>query len=125
MSSSKSEDCLSLNVWTLDPFTSARLPVLVYFYGGGFMDGDGSEPRDDGMQMARKCIVTVTMYLQSSILAPKKRFKSAQNLMKPASSNLRPLTRSPTGIFTGGLPQPFHVTHGWFTEEALILPAEI
>src|SRR5215208_6330845 len=38
----------------------ARLPVLVYFYGGGFMAGDGSEPRYDGESMARRGIVVVT-----------------------------------------------------------------
>jgi para-nitrobenzyl esterase len=25
-----------------------RLPVLVYIFGGGFQNGDGSEPRYDG-----------------------------------------------------------------------------
>ena len=56
-----SEDCLYLNVWT--PATSAdeQLPVLVYFYGGGFIAGDGSEPRYDGESMAQKGIVTVTL----------------------------------------------------------------
>lgn len=56
-----SEDCLYLNVWT--PATSSRekLPVLVYFYGGGFVAGDGSEPRYDGESMARKGIVAVTV----------------------------------------------------------------
>jgi para-nitrobenzyl esterase len=56
-----SEDCLYLNVWT--PATSAgdRLPVLVYFYGGGFVAGDGSEPRYDGGAMARKGIVALTV----------------------------------------------------------------
>ncbi len=56
-----SEDCLYLNVWT--PATSGRekLPVLVYFYGGGFVAGDGSEPRYDGESMARKGIVAVTV----------------------------------------------------------------
>ncbi|THH30642.1 hypothetical protein EUX98_g3561 [Antrodiella citrinella] len=34
------EDCLSLNVWRPSNTTNnAKLPVLVWFYGGGFMDG--------------------------------------------------------------------------------------
>ena len=36
-------------------------PVLVYFYGGGFMAGDGSEPRYDGESMARRGIVALTV----------------------------------------------------------------
>ena len=56
-----SEDCLYLNVWTPDPAPSARLPVLVYFYGGGFVAGDGSEPRYDGASMAARGIVSVTV----------------------------------------------------------------
>lgn len=56
-----SEDCLYLNVWTPAKSSSERLPVLVYFYGGGFMAGDGSEPRYDGENMARKGIVTLTV----------------------------------------------------------------
>ena len=59
-SNGMSEDCLYLNVWTPDPSATARLPVLVYFYGGGFLAGDGSEPRYDGAQLARRGIVTVT-----------------------------------------------------------------
>ena len=35
--------------------------MLVYFYGGGFMAGDGSEPRYDGASMARKGLVAVTV----------------------------------------------------------------
>lgn len=56
-----SEDCLYLNVWT--PATSEKegLPVLVYFYGGGFVAGDGSEPRYDGESMARRGIVALTV----------------------------------------------------------------
>ena len=60
-SNGMSEDCLYLNVWTPDPSPSARLPVLVYFYGGGFIAGDGSEPRYDGEQMARRGIVALTV----------------------------------------------------------------
>ncbi len=54
------EDCLYLNVWT--PSTAKKgLPVLVYFYGGGFVAGDGSEGRYDGESMAAKGIVAVTV----------------------------------------------------------------
>jgi para-nitrobenzyl esterase len=56
-----SEDCLYLNVWTPARSEKERLPVLVYFYGGGFQAGDGSEPRYDGESMAAKGIVAVTM----------------------------------------------------------------
>jgi para-nitrobenzyl esterase len=56
-----SEDCLYLNVWTPAKSGKERLPVLVYFYGGGFVAGDGSEPRYDGESMARKGIVAVTV----------------------------------------------------------------
>src|SRR4030095_12182145 len=59
-SNGMSEDCLYLNVWTPARSGKERLPVLVYFYGGGFVAGDGSEPRYDGESMAAKGIVTVT-----------------------------------------------------------------
>lgn len=56
-----SEDCLYLNVWTPAASEEERLPVLVYFYGGGLFAGDGSEPRYDGASMARKGIVSLTV----------------------------------------------------------------
>ena len=59
-----SEDCLYLNVWTpaaLDRPARAKLPVLVYVYGGGFQAGDSSERRYDGAAMAKRGIVVVTM----------------------------------------------------------------
>jgi para-nitrobenzyl esterase len=55
------EDCLYLNVWTPAKSGREKLPVLVYFYGGGFIAGDGSEPRYDGESMARKGIVALTV----------------------------------------------------------------
>src|SRR5215211_3042868 len=36
-----SENCLYLNVWAPASKGKALLPVLVYFYGGGFVAGDG------------------------------------------------------------------------------------
>ena len=57
-----SEDCLYLNVWAPKVKTGAkRLPVLVYFYGGGFVAGSADEPRYDGAAMARQGIVAVTV----------------------------------------------------------------
>ncbi len=56
-----SEDCLYLNVWTPSKTGKEKLPVLVYFYGGGFIAGDGSEPRYDGESMAQKGMVAITV----------------------------------------------------------------
>ncbi|MFT5168886.1 MAG: para-nitrobenzyl esterase [Saprospiraceae bacterium] len=63
----KSEDCLYLNVWTPAVEATKGLPVLVYFYGGGFVAGDGSEARYDGASMALKGIVTVTVNYRLSL----------------------------------------------------------
>jgi para-nitrobenzyl esterase len=57
-----SEDCLYVNVWTPANATpSTALPVLFYIYGGGWVAGDGSEPRYDGESMAKRGIVVVTL----------------------------------------------------------------
>lgn len=62
-----SEDCLYLNVWTPAKRNESGLPVLVYFFGGGFVAGDGSEPRYDGASMAKKGIVVVTVNYRLNI----------------------------------------------------------
>jgi para-nitrobenzyl esterase len=62
-----SEDCLYLNVWTPSDRNKNGFPVLVYFYGGGFVAGDGSEPRYDGAGMAGKGIVAVTVNYRLNI----------------------------------------------------------
>jgi len=56
-----SEDCLYLNVWTPAKSAHERLPVMLWFYGGGFQSGSGSEPRYDGENFARKGIIVVTV----------------------------------------------------------------
>ncbi|HSN42487.1 MAG TPA: carboxylesterase family protein, partial [Propionibacteriaceae bacterium] len=56
-----SEDCLFLNVWTPTDPPAEGLPVLVYFYGGGNIGGDGSEPRYDGARLAGRGMVCVTV----------------------------------------------------------------
>ncbi|WP_116138217.1 carboxylesterase/lipase family protein [Trinickia diaoshuihuensis] len=56
-----SEDCLYLNVWAPVQQPNEAMPVLVYFHGGGFAVGDGSEPRYDGANLAARGIVVVTV----------------------------------------------------------------
>lgn len=60
-STAMSEDCLYLNVWAPASNGNAKLPVLVYFHGGGFQAGDASKARYDGANMASRGIVTVTV----------------------------------------------------------------
>lgn len=66
-SDGKSEDCLYLNVWTPAKSAKEKLPVLVYFYGGGFIAGDGSEGRYDGEALAKRGIVTLTVNYRMGI----------------------------------------------------------
>jgi para-nitrobenzyl esterase len=56
-----SEDCLYLNVWTPSTLVQARLPVMVWIYGGGFSAGSASEPRQDGENLAKKGVVVVSL----------------------------------------------------------------
>lgn len=44
---------LTLNIWTPD-LGSARLPVLVWIYGGGYTDGRADDPLYDGARLARE-----------------------------------------------------------------------
>jgi para-nitrobenzyl esterase len=57
----ESEDCLTLNVWTPAKEKKAKLPVMVWIYGGGFVAGTTSEPRQDGEHLAHKGVVVVSM----------------------------------------------------------------
>jgi len=56
-----SEDCLHLNVWAPKTKTDAKLPVMVWIYGGGFQAGSASEPRQDGEHLAHKGVLIVSM----------------------------------------------------------------
>lgn len=57
---SMSEDCLYLNVWT-KARAGESLPVFVWIHGGGFRAGSGSEPRHDGVALAKKGVVVITI----------------------------------------------------------------
>ncbi|NLX78079.1 MAG: carboxylesterase family protein [Clostridiaceae bacterium] len=56
-----SEDCLYLNVWTPANSPDEKLPVFVWFFGGGFQVGYTSEMEFDGERIARRGVVVVTV----------------------------------------------------------------
>ena len=55
-----SEDCLYVNVWTTAASSTAKLPVIVWSYGGAFTGGAGSVAGYDGEALAKKGVVYVT-----------------------------------------------------------------
>lgn len=55
------EDGLYLNVWTPRAESGARLPVLVWLPGGGFLGGSGSNRHNDGAALAAHGAVVVTV----------------------------------------------------------------
>ncbi|MBR5995632.1 MAG: carboxylesterase family protein [Eubacteriaceae bacterium] len=56
-----SEDCLYLNVWTPAKTPDEKLPVLVWFFGGGLREGNTAEMEFDGERIARRGVVVVTV----------------------------------------------------------------
>lgn len=55
------EDCLYLNVWTPAKSADEKLPVVVWYFGGGFQWGYTAEMEFDGERLARRGIVVVTV----------------------------------------------------------------
>jgi para-nitrobenzyl esterase len=55
-----SEDCLYANVWTPKPGKQAKgLPVMVWIYGGGFVNGSGAAQPYEGSRLAKRGVVVV------------------------------------------------------------------
>jgi para-nitrobenzyl esterase len=57
----KSEDCLYLNVWSPAKSATAKVPVLVWIYGGGFSVGGTAVPTYSGEKLAQKGVVLVSI----------------------------------------------------------------
>jgi para-nitrobenzyl esterase len=57
----QSEDCLTLNVWTPNAAPGAKLPVMVWIYGGSFVTGGSAFPIYDGVELAQHGVVVVTL----------------------------------------------------------------
>jgi para-nitrobenzyl esterase len=54
------EDCLYLNVWLPAAAPVGRLPVMVWIYGGGFVNGGSSPAVYDGSAFARRGVAFVS-----------------------------------------------------------------
>jgi para-nitrobenzyl esterase len=54
------EDCLYVNVWVSAQKPAKKLPVMVWIYGGGFVNGGSSPSVYDGSHFASKGVVFVS-----------------------------------------------------------------
>jgi len=54
------EDCLVANVWVPEKHDAKPLPVMVWIYGGGFVNGGSSPAVYDGSQFAKGGVVLVS-----------------------------------------------------------------
>ena len=60
MSPTSSEDCLFVNLWRpAAATTGAKLPVMVWIYGGGFTGGSSAMPFTSGTQFAKQGVILV------------------------------------------------------------------
>lgn len=78
-----SEDCLYLNIWApADPHRE-KLPVMVWIYGGGFVAGSTSEPRQDGGNLSKKGVIVVSFNYRLDVFG----FFSHPELVKESGHN--------------------------------------
>ena len=55
-----SEDCLYLNVWTPAKSADEKLPVMIFFFGGGFSSVAINMPTYNGTTLAQRGVIVVT-----------------------------------------------------------------
>ncbi|MEO6801706.1 MAG: carboxylesterase/lipase family protein [Granulicella sp.] len=78
-----SEDCLTLNVWTPAKDEHAKLPVMVWIYGGGYTAGSTSERRQDGAALTKNGVIVVTMNYRMNVFG----FFANEELAKESGKN--------------------------------------
>jgi len=61
-----SEDCLTLNVWT-PAEAGEKLPVMVWFYGGGLQGGTSDDITFDGEGLCQKGVVLVSANYRTGV----------------------------------------------------------
>ncbi|XP_059481313.1 carboxylesterase 1F-like [Neocloeon triangulifer] len=77
-----SEDCLVLHVYTPDLLHNKNLPVLVYYHGGGFLNGDERDFRPDHL-LDQEVILVVPHYRLGPL-----GYLSMQNDLIPGNAGL-------------------------------------
>ncbi|MBN1189825.1 MAG: carboxylesterase family protein [Dehalococcoidales bacterium] len=55
----QSEDCLYVNIWTPSIDAGAKMPVMAWIHGGGYLNGSGSLYEYDGSELAKRGVVVV------------------------------------------------------------------
>jgi carboxylesterase type B len=62
------EDCLYLNVWTPAKSAADKLPVMVWFFGGGFSGGSSAAPGFEAVGLASNGVIVVTINYRLGML---------------------------------------------------------
>ena len=82
-----SEDSLMLNVWTPARRADEKLPVFVWYFGGGLREGNTAEMEFDGERLARRGIIVVTVNYRLNVLVSSPTRRSLRRtLNSPATS---------------------------------------
>ena len=79
-----SEDCLNLTIWLpASAKAKSKLPVFLWYYGGGFVAGGNSELRYDGEALAKKGVIVVEPNYRLGVFG----FLSHPELTKESGNN--------------------------------------
>ncbi len=77
------EDCLYLNIWRPEASTQDKLPVMLWLYGGGLVNGSASIPLYNGGNLAKQEVIVITANYRLGALG----FLAHPELSKEAAYN--------------------------------------